>query len=453
MKPLYRILIALFSIHLLVFSNTASAAVGEVKSSLKIADGTGGFPADTTTNIDLFGSSVTNLGDLDGDTINDIAVGAIGDDTGGASRGAIYILFLNADGTVKSQQKIADGTGGLPTDTLVNFDQFGSSVTNLGDLDGDTITDIAVGARLDDTGGENRGAVYILFLNANGTVKSQQKIADGAGGLTADTLVDSDLFGYSVTNLGDLDGDTINDITVGAIGDDTGGASRGAAYILFLNANGTVKSQQKIADGTGGLPADTLSDLDEFGYSVTNLGDFDGDTIADIAVGAYSDNTGGGNRGAVYILFLNANGTVKSQQKIADGTGGLAADTLVDNDLFGSSVTNLGDLDGDTIADVAIGALGDDTGGFDRGAVYILFLNANGTVKSQQKIADGTGGLPADTLVNFDLFGWSVTNLGDLDGDTITDIAVGAYSDDTGGIDRGAVYLLQRGLTQGHKHS
>ncbi len=133
-------------------------------------------------------------------------------------------------------------------------------------------------------------------------------------------------------------------------------------------------------------------------------------------------------RGAVHILFLNASGTVKSSTKIASGTNG--GPTLADYDVFANSVANVGDLDGDGVADLAVGARQDGTGGALRGAVHILFLNANGTVKSTSKIASGTGGAP--TLVDGDRFGTSVANVGDLDGDGVTDLAVGAYADNTG---------------------
>ena len=73
---------------------------------------------------DKFGSSVAHLGDLDGDGINDLAVGSYKDDDGGADRGAVYVLFLNADGTVKAEQKISDTLGGF-TAVLDNADEFG----------------------------------------------------------------------------------------------------------------------------------------------------------------------------------------------------------------------------------------------------------------------------------------------------------------------------------------
>ena len=124
--------------------------------------------------------SVSSLGDLDGDGVTDLAVGAHLDDTGGSDRGAVHVLLMNSDGTVKSSQKIAHDVGGGPT--LANGDRFGRSVSSLGDLDGDGVSDLAVGARGDDTGGSGRGAVHVLLMNSDGTAKSSQKIAHDVGG-------------------------------------------------------------------------------------------------------------------------------------------------------------------------------------------------------------------------------------------------------------------------------
>ena len=83
-----------------------------------------------------------------------------------------------------------------------------------------------------------------------GTVLAHEKISDSDGGSTG-WLDDSDLFGYSVASLGDLDGDGIDDLAVGAILDDDGGPDHGAVWIHFLNADGSVKSRQKISDTEG----------------------------------------------------------------------------------------------------------------------------------------------------------------------------------------------------------
>jgi hypothetical protein len=409
--------------------NRPGIGVANIAKNTKIASGTPGGPV--LANGDMFGSAVAALGDLDGDGVEDLAVGAPSQ-TGSGSGGNMYVLFMNASGTVKASQRIGSGIGGGPT--LASGDYFGHSVASLGDLDGDGITDLAVGASKDKTGGDNRGAVHVLFLNANGTVKRSQKIAHNLSG--GPSLLNGDRFGGSITSLGDMDGDGVADLAVGAFGDDSGGDYRGAVHVLFMNANGTVKSSQKIASGIGGGP--TLANADIFGIGVASLGDLDGDRVTDLAVGAFFDDTGGPGRGAVHVLFLNSNGTVKSSQKIASGTGG--GPVLGDSDYFGRSVASLGDLDGDGVADLAVGAYRDDTGGNGRGALHVLLLNANGTVKQSSKIANNTGGGPS--LSNDNRFGSGVASLGDLDGDGVIDLAVGAETDNTGGTGRGAVHVL-----------
>jgi hypothetical protein len=126
----------------------------------------------------------------------------------------------------------------------------------------------------------------------------------------------------------------------------------------------------------------SLSDSDLFGHRVKSIGDHDGDWIGDLAVGAWRDDDGGPNRGAVWILFLNPDGTVKSHQKISDTEGGFVGN-LRDGDNFGLFAASLGDLDGDGVGDLAAGA---------GGGVWILHLNTDGTVKSQQRISETQGG-------------------------------------------------------------
>ncbi|MEE9296334.1 MAG: integrin alpha, partial [Phycisphaerae bacterium] len=215
-----------------------------------------------------------------------------------------------------------------------------------------------------------------------GWVLSHQKISDTQGGFTG-TLDNLDGFGFSVASLGDLDGDGVGDLAVGAVWDDDGSAgpcvdpffdcNRGAVWVLFLNTNGTVKSHQKISDTQGGFTG-TLDDDDRFGRSVTSLGDLDGDGVGDLAVGVGRDDDGGENSGAVWVLFLNTDGTVKSHQKISSTQGGFAG-ILENGDLFGSSLASLGDLHGDGAVDLAVGAELDDDGGNHRGAVWVLFLD------------------------------------------------------------------------------
>lgn len=414
----------------------ASAQPGTVLSHQKISDTIGVFSG-ILDDTDNFGTATASLGDLDGDGVIDIVVGATQDDDGGPDRGAIWILFLNADGTVKAHQKISDTAGNF-SGSLDGDGRFGVSLSSLGDLDGDGVGELAVGNSRDNDGGAERGAVWVLFLNSNGTVKTHQKISSTQGGFSG-PLDNADLFGRSVSSLGDLDGDGITDLAVGAREDDDGGPNRGAVWILFLNANGTVKAQQKISSTQGGFSG-TIDDGDRFGWSLSNLGDLDDDGIIDIAVGAHADDEAGINDGSVWILFLNADGTVKAHQKISALAGNFTG-TLDTEDNFGFDLTTLPDLDGDGVSDLAVGAVADDDGGLNRGAVWILFLNTNGTVKAHQKISDTFGSFNG-ILNDGDGFGKSLAFLGDLNGDGVIECAAGAPTDDDSGLNRGAVWIL-----------
>jgi hypothetical protein len=201
---------------------------GRVVNAVEFNHNTSGI---TLSNDDRFGFSVANMGDLDGNGVNDLAVGAVSDDAGGANRGAVHLLYLNANGTLANSVEFNSNTSGI---TLSDGDWFGTGVANVGDLDGNGVNDLAVGAYADDdAGGTNRGAVHLLYLNANGTLVYSRELNSNTNGIT---LSDGDGFGTSVTNMGDLDGNGLNDLAVGAVNDDAGGTNRGTVHLLYLNA-------------------------------------------------------------------------------------------------------------------------------------------------------------------------------------------------------------------------
>ena len=191
------------------------------------------------------------------------------DNTGGLYYGSALVIFLESNGTVNSVNKIGMSTGGFTIvfDSNPNW----ADTTGIGDINEDGIGDVGIGYSLEDTAGNNAGCVHIVFLDADGSVKSHHKITDGYGGLTAE--LDSPAnFGQSVQPAWDVNGDLTPDMLVGASGMDT---SSGALYLLFLNTSGLVVSHFKISRISGDFTAGIL-DGDMFGNSCSLCGDLNG---------------------------------------------------------------------------------------------------------------------------------------------------------------------------------
>lgn len=171
--------------------------VFQTQESVKISEGSGGFPLGVLNDGDLLGGSVAFLGDVNGDGIGDLAASAHADDDGGINSGAVWVLFMNEDGTLAGRHKISALEDSL-AGRIAEYDVFGLGVEGLDDLDGDEVPDLVAGAEND--GGAGRGAVWVLFLNADGSVKRAQKINETMGGFTG-TLDDHDYFGNGIALL------------------------------------------------------------------------------------------------------------------------------------------------------------------------------------------------------------------------------------------------------------
>jgi hypothetical protein len=404
---------------------TASAADAQVLGHAKISHGNGGFPA-VLDDGDLFGSGLERC-DLDGDGRFELLVGA---ERAQGGEGELWMLWLDAAGAVIQDLVVREGVNGFQG-PLAGDDLFGRQVVDLGDLNGDGAPELAVGAHGTDVGGIDQGAVWILFLDPSqpGHVIGELRLAKGQNG-APDWSDVSENFGIGLAALGDLDGDGVNDLAVGAdpgfsLASDKGGR----VWILFLQSNGTVKSFTEIAEFKGGFNVD-LATNDRFGIGIETLGDLDQDGVVDIAVGAYGDDQAGPEFGAVYVLFLKSDGTVRSHTKLTQGVGGMTC-TLAALDAFGAGLSWF-----PATRQLVAGVFGADPGG----ASLILDLDTDGTVTHCARLSEGENGYCGD-LDSEDLFGRASSNIGDIDGDGRDDLALGAPGDDDGGTDRGAVWL------------
>ncbi|HEY0976586.1 MAG TPA: FG-GAP-like repeat-containing protein, partial [Flavobacteriales bacterium] len=354
------------------------------------------------------------IGDIDKDGIPDMAMGMPHDSSD--RKGVVVVMFMNADGTIRTHKNIRSNTDAF-TVSLDAGDAFGNRVNGIGDLNGDGSNDIVVLATGDDDGATDQGALYILFLDATATVLAYQKISDTAGGFTG-TMSGGNGFSGALAPLGDMNGDGVVDLGVGApYSNDGGGTARGALWVLLMNTDGTVSGHRKYSRSStwpGGNPL-TANDIN-FGFACLGIGDLDGDGVNDIAVTARIQGNG-----RVYIIRLNADGTIKSYNTIGPPSyGGMTTSVTNSGGHFGWALANLGDLNGDGVTDILASMRMQSDGYTNAGALLALYLNSDGTVQYEEKISQtaGTGATPLGLHASC-WFGFQVAALRDLDGDNV----------------------------------
>lgn len=330
--------------------------------------------ADAET-LDLFGFAVAASGDV-------IVVGALWEDTLGSEAGAAYVFHRMENG--------GDNWGQVTKLTASDgesLDEFGTAVSVSGDV-------IVVGAKYEDSGGNNAGAAYV-FQRMEGGDDHWGQVAK----LTALDAEPGDDFGWSVAVSGDV-------VVVGAPSEDSGGSGAGAAYVFQRTDGGEDNWGQ-----TAKLIASDAESYDGFGWSVAVSGDV-------ITVGSVGEDAGDSDAGAAYIFQRTEDG--------GDNWGEVAKLMASDadaDDFFGYSISVSGDI-------VVVGANGEDTGGSSSGAAYVFHRMKDGD-DNWGEVAK----LMASDAEADDNFGKSVS----VSGDTIL---VGAGSEDAAGNNAGAAYVF-----------
>ncbi|MBT3179477.1 MAG: T9SS type A sorting domain-containing protein [Candidatus Marinimicrobia bacterium] len=410
-----------FTIELIIFNTTVfpqSQTLYGPDLFRVIEEGQSGFNANLDM-ADRFSRDHDNAGDINGDGVTDLVVGARSDDDGAIDAGAVYILFMNQDGTVQSHQKISMLEGDF-TDTLNESNYFGYGVAGIGDIDGDAVPDIAVSSI-----SPPNNSLYILHLNTDGTVK--------------DFIKNENIISQGLSALGDLNGDGRIDLAICNPNSNDGGVNRGAIDIVFLDSTSHIIDSNTVTiSSTQGGFGDGIENGEGFGgREVAPLGDIDGDGTIEIAVGSFKADDG---RGAIWILSLDPiTFTVVSKSKIGENQGGfneLLPEATNNNSsngaMFGHALCKVGDLNGDGVPDLMTGA-----NQFNEGYAYILYLNADKSVKTFQRINNEEGGFGLELVAsgqngNGERFTRSMSFLGDLRQDGTIAVNVGGGAGGTG---------------------
>ncbi|MCB9831861.1 MAG: VCBS repeat-containing protein [Planctomycetes bacterium] len=325
-----------------------------------------------------YGYAVAGIGDVDGDGIGDLAVGAPGHDGNGGDCGRV-LVHSGADFSI-----IRSLVGDYADDRL------GSAIIPWSDLDGDGRPEMIVGAPSTALPG------YIRVFAANGTTLVSY------WGQTAD-----DGTGSALARVPDLDGDGLDELAVGAPRADWQGVPR-CGRVLVLAGSGSA-----ILFDRGGLVVD-----DGFGASLATVGDLDGDGLAELLIGIPGRDQGGPDAGALELHSLAGAGLLRAHI----GTQAFA--------LLGQACAALGDVDGDGVPDYGTGAWFEDLGAVDAGA-----LRVHSGSDGRLLLLQGGGGPNAH-------LGERLCALGDGDGDGLADLAVALPGSSAGAVLGGAVRIL-----------
>ena len=394
---------------------------------------------------DQTGWSVASAGDMNGDGLDDLVFSAPRSDSEQPDSGTVYLIFGQTDLAELDLETLSPSQG-IRIQGASAFDVAGVAIASAGDVNGDGFEDLIIGAPYSQNTQTWAGESYLIYGGPDLSSLDLSALNSSQGfRLTGSEF--GARSGFSVASAGDVNGDGLDDLIVGAFGATGADYYAGASYIIYGSQNSQDVSLATLTPEQGfAILGASFGEIS--GWSVDGAGDVNGDGFDDVIIGAPWGSMGGFYAGQAYVIYGGQDAETVDLSALSPQQGFIIQGDEAFDDA-GRSVSSAGDVNGDGYSDLLIGAPFATSEAGPHGEAYIIY---GGQDLSQDNQIDLTTLTEAQGLIirgdaAFDVAGWAVSAAGDVNGDGFDDVSVGAPSSDDGGVDAGDVFIIFGGAT------